>query len=362
MRPADDAQVTATPPDDPGPKAAAHTALEQQVRRLADAVEQLPVGVVIWEPDEAGDLRLAAANAAAERLTERELRAMVGRSVTEVFPGAEQARIGRIRDVARGGAATGPTETRYRDAALDERVFHTRILPLPDGAAAVLLEDRTEIARHEDTRRQLLHRLVEVSDTERRQLGGRIHDGPLQSVVAAQHRVRLVADHVAAPGSRHLEALREALAVAVDQMRHLVVQYSPPGLADPAELRAAIEDIAPRVLERYGASATVEGDVPPDLPRELADSIYWIVVQALANVAQHAHAHAVRVVLTATEQGIEAEIVDDGIGMPPGDLEGPGHLGVRAMRERAEAHGGTCSVGPTLGGRGARVHVRIPIA
>jgi signal transduction histidine kinase len=86
---------------------------------------------------------------------------------------------------------------------------------------------------------------------------------------------------------------------------------------------------------------------------------YRIVQEALTNVLRHANARAASVEIRADDDMLTIVIADDGTG-PQGDTSGAG-AGVRGMRERAEALGGTLDARPGPD-RGWRVEAALPLA
>jgi signal transduction histidine kinase len=84
--------------------------------------------------------------------------------------------------------------------------------------------------------------------------------------------------------------------------------------------------------------------------------LYRIAQEALNNVAKHAHAERVEVILTAQPDGLELAVLDDGRGFDPSSVAA-GHLGLRIMRERSEAIGAQLEITPRPAG-GTQVHVR----
>jgi signal transduction histidine kinase len=97
---------------------------------------------------------------------------------------------------------------------------------------------------------------------------------------------------------------------------------------------------------------------PPDEIRIVA---YRIAQEALVNAAKHARASLVRVELSDRDDGYLLRVTDDGVGFAAADLprSEPGHLGLSAMRERAEMAGGSCDIS-SLPGAGASVSVWLP--
>ena len=88
-----------------------------------------------------------------------------------------------------------------------------------------------------------------------------------------------------------------------------------------------------------------------------------IAQEALSNVRKHAGASHVRVAISADEDSVEVEIVDDGRGFDPllPDRTGWPRLGLQTMRERAQAIGGALEVA-SAPGMGTRVSVHVPVA
>jgi signal transduction histidine kinase len=80
----------------------------------------------------------------------------------------------------------------------------------------------------------------------------------------------------------------------------------------------------------------------------------------LTNVEKHAQAHHVAMNLTLQPSEVVLHISDDGVGLPPGAEEKPGHYGLRGLRERVEGVGGTFTVA-RAGNTGTVIEARIPV-
>jgi signal transduction histidine kinase len=130
----------------------------------------------------------------------------------------------------------------------------------------------------------------------------------------------------------------------------------------PAMTLADLDQLT-RGLRAAGVAVALDVAELPPLPAPVHAAGYRIVQEALTNVLRHARATSVTVTVAATESGgIAIEVVDDGVG--PGGHEGAGGPGgaghgLRGMRERASALGGTVESGPGPGG-GWRVLARLP--
>jgi signal transduction histidine kinase len=135
------------------------------------------------------------------------------------------------------------------------------------------------------------------------------------------------------------------------------------------DVREISRGIHPAILSERGLEPAVKAlarrsPVPVDLtvrvPGRLPDQVelgaYYIVSEALANVAKHANAEVVIVSVEAGRTGLSLSVRDDGAGGAD-----PGGAGLTGLRERAEALGGTLKL-TSPPGRGTRVDVRLPAA
>ena len=119
-----------------------------------------------------------------------------------------------------------------------------------------------------------------------------------------------------------------------------------------------LESVASR-LRAAGVEVVVDVDSVGTVPTPVHSAGYRIVQEALTNVLRHANARAVNVVVRAGDDMLEIVVADDGTGQAA-PTNGAG-AGVRGMRERAEALGGTLHTGPGAEG-GWRVEATLPLA
>ncbi|QAY64943.1 sensor histidine kinase [Xylanimonas allomyrinae] len=140
------------------------------------------------------------------------------------------------------------------------------------------------------------------------------------------------------------------------EARGLVAAFAPVPLQG-ATLTDALRRLAGRWAAETGARATVSADDVGAL--EPAEEVVLLraAQEALANVRRHAGAASVRVTLRGGGgRPVELDVIDDGRGIDDDVAEG---FGLRGMRERVTAGGGSLDVGPREDG-GTAVHVRLP--
>jgi PAS domain S-box-containing protein len=196
-------------------------------------------------------------------------------------------------------------------------------------------------------------RIVEASDAERRRLERNLHDGAQQRLVATSLAVRLAARRVTGDTAVRamLDGAGDELARALEELRELARGLHPAVLTDHG-LRAAIEAVADR------APVPVAVDVPLDerLPETVEAAAYFVVCEALTNVAKYAHASEARVHVGHDDGTAQVEVVDDGVG----GADASGGSGLRGLADRVEALGGRLMVTSPLG-EGTTVRAQLPV-
>jgi len=164
-----------------------------------------------------------------------------------------------------------------------------------------------------------------------------------------------------------IEHIRATSKEALGELRSIVDVLRTGDGGVPMAPTADITDVERLVRPVRDAGLTVEVTVHGDLaavPAFASVSAYRIVQEALTNTVRHAKATSVRVALAVVAGRLEIEIIDDGTG-PDEQLveqaESNGH-GLRGMRERIDALGGTLVAGPAPSGGGFRVYATIPLS
>jgi signal transduction histidine kinase len=215
-----------------------------------------------------------------------------------------------------------------------------------------------------DLQRSRQH-LVTAREEERRRLRRDLHDG-LGPNLASQGlklaAVKQLLEKDPASAAPLLDQVMAQNQATVEEVRRLVYGLRPPAL-DELGLVAAIRDY---VAGTDGnATLHVEITQPPDglppLSAAVEVAAYRIVLEALTNVIRHAEAKhcAIRFLFTqiGSNDNLQIEIVDDGIGLPH-DLRAG--VGLRSMRERAEEVGGWLTVRPAINS-GTHIRARLPL-
>ena len=195
---------------------------------------------------------------------------------------------------------------------------------------------------------------------ERQHLARELHDSVSQAlygITLGSDAARTLLDRDPARVAGPLEYVRSLAESGLAEMRALIFELRPESLENEG-LVAALEKQAAALRARHEIEVHTALCEEPDVPLWVKDALYRIVQEALHNIARHARAEDVGLLLEQDNEGILLEVRDDGIGFDP-SRSFPGHLGLKSMRERAERLGGTLEV-ESRPGKGTRILVRIP--
>jgi PAS domain S-box-containing protein len=217
------------------------------------------------------------------------------------------------------------------------------------------------LRRSMDERQMLLARLVSAQEEERARIAADLHDDPVQTMTAVGFRLFALARELGESEGTALRELEEEVNGAVARLRTLMFELRPPAL-DSQGLAAAIKLYLSQMKAQHGIASTVTNEVLVEPSPEGRATIYRIAQEAITNVRKHAEASRVDVRIDSFDGGIRVNIADDGVGFDLGVLSNPqpGHMGLAAMRERAELAGGWVEVGSTPG-TGSVVEIWVPL-
>jgi signal transduction histidine kinase len=192
-------------------------------------------------------------------------------------------------------------------------------------------------------------RIVEAGDAERRRIERDLHDGAQQRLVALAMRLEAARGRLD-DGQALIDATTAELAVAIAEVRQLARGLHPAILSE-AGLTAAVESLA----ERTPIPVEVHGEAVR-YPDAVEATAYFVVAEALTNVARYASATHATVTLRETGAALLVEVRDDGCG----GADASGGSGLSGLQDRVAAVGGTFEVESPHGG-GTVVRALIPV-
>jgi signal transduction histidine kinase len=196
-------------------------------------------------------------------------------------------------------------------------------------------------------------RIVTAGDEARRRVVRDLHDGAQQRLVQTILTLNLAARATVEGDESGSELVNEALEyaqLAIEELRELAH-----GLLPAALTRGGLREGVDALVSRLHMRVPV---VVPDarLPAEIEASAYFVVAEALTNVAKHARAEHVEVTAAVDNDTLRIDVCDDGVG--GARLEGSGLVG---LRDRVTTFGGELYVDSPPGG-GTRVTATLPLS
>ena len=219
-------------------------------------------------------------------------------------------------------------------------------------AAAAGLAMRSE--RLEAALRRSRARIVEAGMKERRRLERNLHDGAQQRLVALSLTLRMAQNQIPKSPEKAADmigAAGEELTRALEELRELARGIHPAVLSDRG-LQAAVEALAVR-----SPLPVKVVEVPGErLPEPVEAAAYFVIAEALTNVAKYANANAATVAVRRVNGHAEVEVRDDGVG---GADPGRGS-GLRGLADRVGALDGSLAL-DSPPGSGTTLRAEIPV-
>ena len=220
--------------------------------------------------------------------------------------------------------------------------------------------------RAEAGRAELMKRIVNTQEDERGRIARELHDNLGQHLTAVMLGLQALETQIESlNGGENSQRTPQ-----LDKLRELVdglmrAAHRQAWELRPAELDAmGLEAALGQYIRDWSAGSGVPVDLQAVCWDERADpttetTLYRVVQEALTNVARHANATQVSVVLERNAGGVAAIIEDDGEGFDP-ELQDTGRLGLLGMRERLALVGGSLEI-ESEPGFGTTIFARVPV-
>lgn len=193
---------------------------------------------------------------------------------------------------------------------------------------------------------------------ERQRLARNLHDAVNQSLFSAGLIAEVLPrlwEQNPDEGRQSLDDLRRLTRGAQADMRLLLAELRPSTLTD-AELGDLLRLLGNALAGRTNIPTNVTIKGAGKLPSEVQVTLYRLCQEGLNNIAKHAGASQVDILLQYDPDGVELSIRDDGRGFDPQQTL-PGHYGLSMMNERAAAIGATFTIN-SQPGQGAEIVIR----
>jgi signal transduction histidine kinase len=245
-----------------------------------------------------------------------------------------------------------PVAMMLHDSGLDDEPRLIASVAAATGMSIQNAQLQVELrARLEELRGSRI-RILEAEQRERRRLERDLHDGAQQRLIALSMELGELGDQL--PGDSDLgtriDRARQEVTASLAELRDLAHGIHPAAVSDHG-LAVALESVATRATIPVEVIGATEDRFPE--PVELA--AFFIVCEALANIARHSEASSALVELERKQAALVVEVTDDGIGGASADTG----TGLRGVADRVEALGGRLQVWSPVG-EGTRLRAEIP--
>jgi signal transduction histidine kinase len=312
------------------------------------------LAVEFEKPRASGELRAAVARALGDPTVEiaywlpeqRRYVDLEGRPL--VLPRGEERRVATLVDrEGRRVAAILHDEALSDDPELLRAVSATAALALENARLQADLRARL------DELKAAQGRIVEAADLERKRIERNLHDATQQRLTSVTLALGLADSKLSSdPEAAHksLAQAKQTLAAALAELRDLSQDIHPNVLTEGG-LEPALEDLA------YTAPLPVRvaADLNGRLPEQVEVGAYYVIAEALTNVAKHACASGATVTLRRDNGRLVLFVRDDGVG----GADPSRGSGLRGLADRVQALGGTLEV-ESRPGRGTEIRAWIP--
>ncbi|MBI2000761.1 MAG: HAMP domain-containing protein [candidate division NC10 bacterium] len=229
-----------------------------------------------------------------------------------------------------------------------------------------LARSHDELERKEQMRARLLEQVITAQEDERKRIARELHDETSQALTSLMVGLKLLEQRPELAEMREsLADLRALTGKTLDAVHDLALQLRP-SVLDDLGLVPAVDRIVEEFRRTHGIRVTFETNLRagPRLPASLETALYRITQEALTNVARHAGAQSVSLLLEARRGSVRLIVEDDGRGFDVAscmsESRGERCLGVFGMRERATLLGGTLTIESTPGS-GTTIFVEVPL-
>ena len=245
------------------------------------------------------------------------------------------------------------------------RLVRSQIAANAETAEALRLADQRLDAQVEARTAELTalsQRLLRTSEEEKSRIARELHGTLGSNLTAINMDLNWIGKRLPdAPELR--DRLQRALKMLTDtvEMKHEMIEGLRPSHLDNLGLGIAVRTHCREFTQRTGlpCELTVEEDFD-EIDPAWSIALYRVMQEALINVARHAQAHSVQVMLLREAAGLRLRVLDDGAGISPELVSRASSLGLSEMRERMRQVGGSVHFSSNASNAGTIVDAFVP--
>jgi PAS domain S-box-containing protein len=296
---------------------------------------------------------------------------IIGQPLARFLPPSERERIATLLTQVFETNQPAAFEVQPLDPAGElSHWYSCRVGPIcQQGQVESVVVIATNVSQHHQMEQQLRHSRVQLQrltarqqaaiEEERRHISREVHDELGQLLTALKIELGWMENHLdEGPLLNHTHTMSGLVDTTMTTVRRIASRLRPPLLDElgpgPA-LDWLVQDACSRAGLEYSLQTSLSGRA---LNEEQSLALFRVCQEALTNVARHARATRVDVILRINEDQLELSIHDDGIGISNDQVTAS--LGLLGLQERVTMLGGSVSIGGSPG-QGTRVEATIPL-
>ncbi|MBC8086785.1 MAG: GAF domain-containing sensor histidine kinase, partial [Phycisphaerae bacterium] len=211
------------------------------------------------------------------------------------------------------------------------------------GAALEQADLDRQLAARTRSLEQLSMRMVRQHEDERRRLSRELHDETAQVFTAVKMQLEGLRQSLLPNAITRLDRLLALVDTGIRSIRNVTNELRP-SLLDDLGLLPALRSLVSDFSERTGVRAVLDApEQLPEMSQEADLALYRALQEALSNVARHAKATMVKIVVKTDDDSLRLTVADDGAGFKmgaDGRMDSNSRMGLTGMQERIHAVGG----------------------
>ena len=260
--------------------------------------------------------------------------------------------------ISRGEVWTGEIKNRAKDGTF--YWVNTTIVPFLDELDQpyqylAIRNEVTKLKLAEKELKDMMVKVMEVQEEERKRISRELHDGIGQSLFSFMIQIdRMLADH---EQLMELQQLRSNVATMMQDVRSMAWQLRP-SVLDDLGVEPAIKTYLDNYTDHFGIKVELVGRLKQRMASTKETVIYRIIQEGLTNVAKYADVDEAVVSFVDQDEQVIIKISDQGVGFNYAELERTG-VGLFSMEERATSVGGTLLVS-SESGKGTQLTLTMP--
>lgn len=339
-----------------------NTGASRMFRFDAEEIIGKPVGLLFTPEDRAAGVPQMELERARTHGKVDDERWHVRKDGTRLYCSGVTTRIGSGHAKGFAKIARDLTERRDAQSALERATMdmERRVLERTGELQTEMLERQAA----EQRAVELVRKLVSTQEDERARVARDIHDSVGQQLTALRLSLERLQE-ACRPDTEAVEEVGRALTFARDMDRELdfLAWELRPAALDDLGLAAALSRYLKAWSDHLGIPAEFRSAGLGDgrMGRETETTFYRVAQEALNNVAKHAHATRVDIIVEQRDDSLVLVVEDDGVGFDPADFTASASFGLVGMRERAALIGATLQI-ESAPGVGTTIFLRQPAA